>query len=64
MVKTKYPVVEEGNHLTVVTHENGRKELVWDHDALLRDVIAATTNINIVKVTEEKVKRSRKKKGE
>lgn len=65
MTKIKYPIVEKGSHLTVTTYENGRKELVWDHDALMRDVQNAIAGLdNLVKITEEKVKKSRKKKGE
>ena len=30
--------VVKGSHLTVITHENGKTELVWDDDALLREV--------------------------
>lgn len=62
MAKTKYPIVEKGSHLTVTTYEDGRKELVWDHDALLRDVQEAIASVNTV--TDTKVKRTRKKKGE
>lgn len=39
--KTKsetWPKVVKGNHLTVTTHENGKTELVWDDDALLKEV--------------------------
>lgn len=30
--------VVKGSHLTVTTHPDGRVELEWDDDALLRDV--------------------------
>ena len=65
MAKVKFPIVEKGSHLTVTTYEDGRKELVWDHDALMRDVQNAINGLDsLVKVTEEKVKKIRKKKGE
>ena len=65
MAKVKFPIVEKGSHLTVTTYEDGRKELVWDHDALMRDVQNAINGLgSLVKVTEEKVKKIRKKKGE
>ena len=65
MAKAKFPIVEKGSHLTVTTYEDGRKELVWDHDALMRDVQNAINGLDsLVKVTEEKVKKIRKKKGE
>ena len=65
MAKVKFPIVEKGSHLTVTTYEDGRKELVWDHDALMRDVQNAINGLStLVNVTEEKVKKIRKKKGE
>lgn len=39
----QYPIVNKGNHLTVITHENGKTELIWDDDALLEEVRAATS---------------------
>ena len=35
---TTWPKVTNGTHLTVITHEDGRTELEWDDEALLRDV--------------------------
>ena len=35
------PTVVKGSHLTVTTHPDGRTELEWDDEALLRDVRAA-----------------------
>lgn len=32
------PKVEKGSHLTVTTYPDGRTELQWDDEALLRDV--------------------------
>jgi S-adenosylmethionine/arginine decarboxylase-like enzyme len=57
-------VVVKGSHLTVTTYPDGRTELEWDDEALLRDVRAAllkaesTISVSI----EEKPKRTRKKK--
>lgn len=36
------PVVTKGSHLTVTKYPDGRTDLVWDHDALLREVQIAT----------------------
>lgn len=36
------PVVVKGSHLTVTTHPDGRTELEWDDDALLKEVREAT----------------------
>jgi hypothetical protein len=33
-----WPKVVKGNHLTVTTYENGLTELVWDDEALLKEV--------------------------
>jgi YD repeat-containing protein len=38
---TTEPKVVKGSHLTVTTHPDGRTELEWDDEALLRDVRAA-----------------------
>lgn len=43
--KVEYPIVNKGNHLTVITHENGKTELIWDDEALLEEVRAATSQI-------------------
>ena len=61
--KTEVAFEKLGTHLTRVTNNNtGATTLVWDWDALLKEVQAATGNI--VTVTEAKVKRTRKKKAE
>jgi hypothetical protein len=58
-----WPKINQGSHLTVKTFEDGRTELIWDDDALMRDVQNAIASLeNFVAVTEEKVKKSRKKK--
>lgn len=33
-----WPIINQGRHLTVKTFEDGRTELIWDDEALLRDV--------------------------
>jgi hypothetical protein len=33
-----WPKITKGSHLTVITYKNGRTELIWDDEALLRDV--------------------------
>lgn len=37
-----WPKINQGSHLTVKTFEDGRTELIWDYEALVRDVSAAT----------------------
>lgn len=55
--------VVKGSHLTVTTYPDGKTELEWDHDALLRDVQEAISSFeDLVTITEEKVKKTRKKK--
>ena len=39
-----WPKVTVGSHLTVTEYEDGRTELVWDHDALQRDCEEAIAN--------------------
>ena len=38
-----WPIIKQGSHLTVKTFEDGRTELIWDDEALLRDVQNALT---------------------
>ncbi len=53
----------QGSHLTVMTLEDGTTRLKWDDAALMRDVQAAIDSLgDPVQVTEEKVKKTRKKK--
>jgi YD repeat-containing protein len=47
-----------GTHLTVTTHPDGRVELEWDDEQLLKEVREA-----IASVAETPVKKSRKKKS-
>ncbi len=57
-------VVVKGSHLTVTTYPDGRTELEWDDEALMRDVRAALLKAEstIPVSVEEKPKRTRKKK--
>lgn len=52
-------VVVKGSHLTVTTYPDGRTELEWDDEALLRDVREALASVETLA---EKPKRTRKKK--
>ena len=36
-----WPKINQGSHLTVITHEDGSTELKWDDEALMRDVADA-----------------------
>ena len=37
--------IVKGNHLTVTTFPNGRTELIWDDEALLREVTEAVSSV-------------------
>ena len=39
-----WPKITQGSHLTVKTFEDGKTELIWDDEALLRDVRDAITS--------------------
>lgn len=41
-----WPKVTVGSHLTVTTHEDGRSELTWDDEALMRDVQEAIASVD------------------
>ncbi len=43
--ETLEPKVVKGNHLTVTTHPNGKVELEWDWDALVKEVSEATSSV-------------------
>jgi hypothetical protein len=59
-----WPKITQGSHLTVTTYEDGRTELKWDDEALMRDVQNAIASLDtLVAVTEEKVKKTRKKQA-
>lgn len=52
------PTVVKGSHLTVTTYPDGRTELAWDDEALMRDVQEAIASVS---VTPEK--KTKKKKA-
>ena len=57
------PSTVVGSHLTVITDNFGKTTLIWDDEALLRDVRAALLKAeSTLPVAEEKPKRTRKKK--
>lgn len=53
---TEWPQVTKGSHLTVIKHENGKIDLEWDDEALLRDVQEAIASV------ETKPKKTKKAK--
>lgn len=55
-----WPKINQGSHLTVKTFEDGRTELVWDDEALMRDVQEALASVETT--VEVKPKKTRKKK--
>ncbi len=56
------PTVVVGSHLTVITHPDGHTELIWDDEALMRDVRAAIASVENLSVVETaKPKKTRKK---
>ena len=56
-----WPIINQGSHLTVKTFEDGRTELIWDDEALLREVRAAILKAeSVLPVTETKSKRKAK----
>ena len=58
------PTVVVGNHLTVTTFPNGRTELKWNDDALLKEVkeAIATCELNQLKPNVRAKAATRKKK--
>lgn len=56
-----WPKINQGSHLTVKTFEDGHTELVWDDEALMRDVQEAIASVGSMEV-EPKVKKPRAKK--
>ena len=59
-LQIEWPQVTTGSHLTVRTFEDGRTELVWDDEALMRDVQAALASVETP--VEVKPKKTRKTK--
>jgi len=54
-----WPKMNQGSHLTVKTFEDGRTELIWDDEALLRDVREAIASVEQI----DSVTPKRKTKG-
>ena len=58
-----WPIVNQGSHLTVKTFEDGRTELIWDDEALMRDVREAIASVEITQGDiNVKTKKTRKSK--
>lgn len=57
--KGSWPKVKKGTHLTVITYEDGKTELQWDDEQLLKEVREAIASVT---VTEAKPKRKSKEK--
>ena len=57
--KTDEVTVVKGNHLTVTTYPDGKTELEWDDEQLLKEVREAIAS---VKTTAPKAKRKSKEK--
>ena len=58
---SNWPRIEKGSHLTVTTFEDGHTELLWDDEALAREVREAIAS---VEAAEPKKIKSRGKKKE
>jgi YD repeat-containing protein len=58
------PLVVKGSHLTVTTHPNGRTELTWDDEQLLKEVreAIATAELAALKPAVRAKAATRKKK--
>jgi hypothetical protein len=54
-----WPKINQGTHLTVKTFEDGRTELIWDDEQLLKEVKEAIASVT---PTEAKPKRKSKEK--
>jgi hypothetical protein len=60
-----WPKITQGSHLTVKTFEDGSTELIWDDEALTRDVRNAILSAESrIPVSTEKLKRKRKVNGD
>ena len=51
-----WPKMNQGSHLTVKTFEDGRTELIWDDEALLRDVREAIAGVTVTPTAKPKRK--------
>jgi|LakMenE18May11ns_1017448.scaffolds.fasta_scaffold7465841_1 hypothetical protein len=45
-----WPKINQGSHLTVKTFEDGRTELIWDDEALMRDVREAINSYELSQI--------------
>ena len=54
-----------GSHLTVITYSNGKTELEWDWDALVKEVREACASVELanMKPTDKKAKTNKKIKS-
>ena len=58
-----WPKIVQGSHLTVITHKDGKTELKWDDDALLKEVRAAILKAeSLLPVAETKPKKTKRVK--
>jgi uncharacterized membrane protein len=57
-----WPKINQGSHLTVKTFEDGHTELIWDDEALARDVREAIASVENKGDTNVKTKKTRKSK--
>ena len=65
-MKTTFPKIVKGSHLTVTTFKDGSTKLEWDWDALVKDVNEAIASVGKpIEVIDNgpKKKRSRSKKS-
>jgi hypothetical protein len=58
-----WPKMQQGSHLTVKTFEDGRTELIWDDDALMRDVREAIATAESNQLKPEVVTKQKKVKA-
>lgn len=56
--ETTEPVVVKVSHLTVTTYPDGRTELEWDDEQLLKDVRDAIASVETPKKTTKKKKQN------
>jgi hypothetical protein len=58
-----WPKMQQGSHLTVKTFEDGRTELIWDDEALMRDVREAIASVETTQgESNGKTRKTRKSK--
>ena len=49
-----WPKITQGSHLTVTEHEDGSVDMVWDDEALARDVRNAIASLEQLKSKKKK----------